>query len=268
MNNDEATFIVAMLETNWQPFKATKPAIDLWASAFEHDPYELVRTAVMVLIQTDPSEFRPTVAKVRRKMHDIVYGNRVTETEAWLIVKNSLHEAQEGPETLKGAKSAWNKLPEDIQKLVTPRELYEWNSVPYETLDTVLQSNFMRSYRDVANRRYEKETISLAVSEDVKKLQAASPVFKDPDDAVKPMLPKPETKQKNSCAGLTPDQVVGFEMPEYMRPTVERWIAEGKMTREEIRNKALHWDHTYAIQESEPDPYAGIVFPSLDDEEL
>lgn len=267
MTNDEATMIVAMIETNWQPFKSTKPAIELWASVFEHDPYELVKTAVMMLIQTDPSEFRPTVAKVRRKMHDIIYGNRITETEAWLTVKNSLSEAQESPETLKGAKSAWKKLPEDIRKLVTPRELLEWNSVPFETLDTVIQSNFMRSYRDVRDRRYEKETISLAVSEDVKKLQAASPVFRDPDDAVRQSLPEPK-KQTSTCTGLTPDQVVGFEMPDYMRPTVERWIAEGKMTREEIRSKALHWDHTYALQDAEPDPYADMVFPSLDDETL
>lgn len=241
MTNDEATMIVAMIETNWQPFKSTKPAIELWASAFQNDPYELVKTAVMVLIQTDPSEFRPTVAKVRRKMHDIVYGNRITETEAWLIVKNSLHEAQEGPETLKGAKSAWKKLPEDIQKLVTPRELYEWNSVPYETLDTVLQSNFMRSYRDVANRRYEKETISLAVSEDVKKLQAASPVFKEIDDAVKPMLPKPEeTSQKCDYTGMKPSQVVGFDVPPYMESTVQKWMDEG-LPKAQIRRLAVNW---------------------------
>lgn len=268
MTNDEATMIVAMIETNWQPFKSTKPAIELWASVFEHDPYELVKTAVMMLIQTDPSEFRPTVAKVRRKMRDIVYGNRITETEAWLIVKNSLHEAQDSPETLKGAKSAWKKLPEDIQKLVTPRELYEWNSVPYETLDTVIQSNFMRSYRDVANRRYEKETISLSVLEDVKKLQAASPVFRDPDDTPKLTLPKPETPKPQSCNGLTPDQVVGFEMPDYMRSTVSRWIAEGKMTRDEIRYKALHWEHTFSLQDGEPDPFDDLVVPMLDDELL
>lgn len=185
MNEDEAMMIVAMLETNWQPFKATKPAIDLWASAFESDPYELVRTAVMALIQTDPSDFRPTVAKVRRKMHDIIYGRRMTETEAWLSVKNSLPEAQESPETLKGARSAWEKLPEDVKKLVTPRQLLEWNSIEAEQMDTVIQSNFMRSYRELRDNRYAKEAMSSTLLNRILSIQKASPVFKD-HDAEKP----------------------------------------------------------------------------------
>lgn len=194
MNENEAMMIVAMLETNWQPFKATKPAIDLWASAFESDPYELVRTAVMALIQTDPSDFRPTVAKVRRKMHDMVYGRRMTETEAWLSVKNSLPEAQESPETLKGAKTAWAKLPEDVQKLVTPRQLLDWNSIEAEQMDTVIQSNFMRSYRELRDNRYEKEAMSSALLNRISAIQKASPVFKDRDaEAPKQaFLPEPE----------------------------------------------------------------------------
>lgn len=118
--------IVAMIETNWQPVKDQDAAYDLWASAFRDDPFELVQTAVMALIQTDPGEFRPTIAKVRRKMRDMVYGRSISETEAWLLVKNSLNEAQQGPETLRGAKSAWQKLPEDIRKLVTPKQLLDW----------------------------------------------------------------------------------------------------------------------------------------------
>ena len=197
MNADEATMIVAMLETNWQPFKNTEAAVDLWASAFESEPYQMVRTAVMALIQTDPSDFRPTVAKVRRKMHDMVYGRRMTETEAWLSVKNALPEAQEAPETLKGAKTAWAKLPEDVKKLVTPRQLLEWNSIEAEQMDTVIQSNFMRSYRELRDNRYEKEAMSPALLNRILAIQKASPVFRD-HDAEKPeqaFLPEPEVKR-------------------------------------------------------------------------
>ena len=197
MNTDEATMIVAMLETNWQPFKNTDAAVDLWASAFESEPYQMVRTAVMALIQTDPSDFRPTVAKVRRKMHDMVYGRRMTETEAWLSVKNSLPEAQESPETLKGAKTAWAKLPEDVKKLVTPRQLLEYNSIEAEQMDTVIQSNFMRSYRELRDCRYEKEAMSPALLSRITAIQKASPVFRD-HDAEKPeqaLLPEPEVQR-------------------------------------------------------------------------
>ena len=47
MNDRETTQIIAMIETNWQPFKNTSAAVKLWASAFAEDPYELVNAAVM-----------------------------------------------------------------------------------------------------------------------------------------------------------------------------------------------------------------------------
>lgn len=200
MTDIEATQIIAMLETNWQPFKSTNAAIKLWASAFAEDPYELVNTAVMALIQTDSSDFRPNVAKVRRKMHDIVYGERMSETEAWLTIKNSLPEAQESPETLKGAKSAWNKLPDDIQKLVTPRQLLEWNSVESSTLDTVIQSNFLRSYRDVSDRRYSKEALPKGTQKTIGAIRQATGLYIDPEK--KPELPQPKK--------------IAFEKPDWM----------------------------------------------------
>ena len=197
--------IVAMIETNWQPVKDQDAAYDLWASAFRDDPFELVQTAVMALIQTDPGEFRPTIAKVRRKMHDMVYGRNISETEAWLLVKNSLNEAQQGPETLRGAKSAWQKLPEDIRKLVTPKQLLDWNSVEAETLDTVIQSNFMRSYRDIRDRRYEKEAMSASLLRQVKAIEDSSKVFRNPDEVAKAELPEPEQPKK-----------LAYEKPEWM----------------------------------------------------
>ena len=200
MNDIEATQIIAMLETNWQPFKNTNAAIKLWASAFSEDPYELVNTAIMALIQTDSSDFRPNVAKVRRKMHDIVYGERMSETEAWLTIKNSLPEAQESPETLKGAKSAWDKLPDDIQKLVTPKQLLDWNSVEISTLDTVIQSNFMRSYRDVTERRYKKESLPKEMLKRIETIRQATGLYIDPEK--KPELPQPKK--------------VSFEKPDWM----------------------------------------------------
>lgn len=191
MNEIETMKIIAMLETNWQPMKDQEAAYELWASAFEDEPFELVRAAVMALIQTDPGEFRPTVAKVRRKMHDLLYGRRISEAEAWQLVKGCLHEAQSEPETLGGARRAWKRLPEDIQKLVTPRQLLDWNSVETGTLDTVIQSNFMRSYRDVTDRRYEKEAIPPTLGKQIKMLQAAGGVYQDPDQRPE-ALPEPK----------------------------------------------------------------------------
>ena len=190
MTNFETIKIIAMIETNWQVFKDTDAAVDLWSTAFANDPFEIVEAAVIMLIQTDPAEFRPTIAKVRRKMHDIVYGERMTESEAWIAVKDSLHEAQSEPETLAGAKSAWQKLPEDVQKIVTPRQLLEWNWIDSEKLDTVVQSNFLRSYRDITDRRYVKEALPKNWQEKIGTIRNAIGLYKDPEQ--KPELPQPK----------------------------------------------------------------------------
>ena len=150
-----------------------------------------LRLSKMALIQTDLSEFRPTVAKVRKKMRDILYGRQMTETEAWLAVKGCFHEAQEGSENLTGAKRAWSKLPDDVQKLVTPKQLRDWNGLETEQLDTVIQSNFMRSYRELRNNRFAKEAMSKSLRETIERIQQASPVFENHDEA-KQALPAPK----------------------------------------------------------------------------
>ena len=208
MTNRDTQIILSMIETNWQKFPNQQAAEALWSEAFRDDPFELVRTAVMALINTDQGEFRPTIAKVRRKMHDIVYGERLTETEAWQLVKDSFHEAQESPETLSGARSAWKKLPEDIQKLVSPRQLLEWNGLETAQIDTVIQSNFMRSYREVVDRKYSRESLPKATSDTVSKIRKAIGLYQDPE--AKPELPQPRK--------------VAYEKPEWMiRREAEGW---------------------------------------------
>lgn len=191
MTENDAIVILAMIEANWQPVKNQQAAIDVWASCFRDDPIELVQTAVLALIQTSRSEFRPTIGMVRQKMRDIVYGEQMSETEAWLAIKRALPKAQESPETLGGAREAWANLPEMLQKLVTPKQLRDWNSVETETLDTVIQSNFLRSYREIRDRKAEKEAMMRSTAADIKAIREALGKYKDPEKIEALPQPKP-----------------------------------------------------------------------------
>lgn len=190
MTDIETKLILARIEANWTPFKNSEAAVTLWADRFKSDPYPLVLEAVNILIDTDTGGFRPTIGQVKAAMHDIVYGEQLSETEAWQRVKAVLHEAQEGPETLTGARSAWNKLPDEIKKLVSPRQLLEWNWIDVEKMDTVIQSNFMRSYREVMDRKYRKETISKDSAAKISAIREKLGLYQDPE--VKPELPQPK----------------------------------------------------------------------------
>ena len=200
MNDRDTKRILAMIEANWQPVRNQQAAIELWSSAFRDDPAEIVEAAVMALIQTSDMSFRPTVGMVRRKMADIVFGEKLSETEAWLLIKGSFHEAQEEPETLGGARRAWEKLPEDLQKLVSPRQLLDWNGMDSAQIDTVIQSNFMRSYRETRERQYAKQALMRTTSEDISRIRGALGLYKDPEK--KPALPQPKK--------------LAYEKPEWM----------------------------------------------------
>lgn len=196
MTEKDAIRILAMIEANWQPVKNQQAAIDLWASCFRDDPVEIVQTAVMALIQTSDMNFRPTVGMVRRKMHDIINGEKMTETEAWLRIKKAMPKAQESPETLSGAREAWAGLPEDLQKLVTPRQLLDWNSIETEKLDTVVQSNFLRSYREIRDRKYSKEALMKTTANDIKAIRGALGKYEDVEKVEALPSPKPVVFEK------------------------------------------------------------------------
>ena len=210
MTENETKLILSRIEANWTPFKNQDTAIMIWADRFKDEPYELVLSAVNVLIDTDTGGFRPTIGQVKSAMHDIVYGEAISETEAWLLVKGSMHEAQTDPENLTGARSAWKKLPETIQKLVSPKQLLEWNWLENSQLDTVIESNFLRSYRDVRDRKYRKETISKETAQKIRMMREALGLYTDPDKKPEALpvprivpeqahLPKPEElREKHS----------------------------------------------------------------------
>jgi len=241
MTKDEVEMILMRIEANWTPFKNQDTAIMLWADRFKSDPYELVLEAVNTLIDADTSGYRPTIGQVKAAMHDIVFGEAISETEAWQLVKGSLHEAQEDPENLTGARSAWKKLPETIQRLVSPKQLLEWNWLENSQLDTVIESNFMRSYRDVVSRKYRKEVISKDTAQKISMMRDALGLYSDPD--AKPELPQPK-----KLAYEKPDWMVLREAPArqmnmdaFLAPMTEK---EKKMIldREERKDAArLEW---------------------------
>ena len=80
-------------------------------------------------------------------------------------------------------------MPEPIRDLVSPRQLLEWNGIDSSQLDTVIQSNFLRSYRETRDKRYAKEALMKTTAEDIKRLRSAA--GKCPEEK-KQELPEPK----------------------------------------------------------------------------
>jgi len=144
MTRQEALTVMAMLKTAYPNFykdlskEDINAAVNLWATMFSEEPIQVVTEAIKVLMCT--LKYPPTIADVKEKIAMITQPPAMTEMEAWEQVRRaiSFYDAQEN----------YNSLPPMLRRLVgSPNQLREWAMMDTETVQSVIQSNFMRSYK-------------------------------------------------------------------------------------------------------------------------
>lgn len=117
-----------------------KAAVNLWYTMLGHQPYNLVEAAVHSCIAT--SKWPPTVAEVNVEIGRLTQPEEMTEMEAWSLVTRAI--ANSGYES----KKEFAALPDLIQRVLgSPATLHEWAMMPVSEVQTVVASNFQRSYR-------------------------------------------------------------------------------------------------------------------------
>ena len=128
--------------------------VDLWATMFADYPVEVVAMAVKRHIANDTKGFPPHIGAIVDSIVKLKAPDAMTEQEAWLLIKQATRNG------IYGSKEEYEKLPPVVQKLVgSPNQLREWAMMDGETLNSVVASNFMRSYKVMAAR--EKEHLAL-----------------------------------------------------------------------------------------------------------
>lgn len=156
----ETGAVMDILETAYPRYYAgvdrerRKRAAEMWASAFERDDPRLVAAAVKSFIDGDEKGFPPVPGQIRAKMRLIVGRGEMTEGEAWSLVFRAIGNSGYF------AAEEFAKLPAQIQNALGGVErgtalLREWALVDTKTLQSVVASNFQRSYREAAARERE-----------------------------------------------------------------------------------------------------------------
>lgn len=143
----------------------SKDAIDLWTTMFEDEDVFTVANAVKAHIAMDEKGFPPVIGQIKSRIQALSQKSIVTEFEAWEKVKNAVRNS------LYNSSEEYAKLPENIQRLIgSPLTLKEWAMLDISEFDTVVQSNFMRSYK--ARVEHEKEYLAMpkSVKEFVKEI--------------------------------------------------------------------------------------------------
>lgn len=154
---------ISSVYPNWKPQADLSFVIETWCEYLVDYTYEQVLTALKVYISTDTSGFAPSIGQLVDKIHSVSRPCELNEMEAWSLVSNALRNSTYNSE------KEFLRLPALVQKAVgTPSNLRNWAQTDIESIENVVQSNFMRTYRTVVSREKENrklpESVRIAMS--------------------------------------------------------------------------------------------------------
>lgn len=157
MTLKETGMIMSILSAAYPQFYAKQTpeekqsALKLWAAMFADDDPKIVTAAVQTLIVSDEKGFPPHIGAVKAKIRLLTEPEEMSELDAWALVSQAVRRTQwQHPE------KQFDKLPEIIrQTLGSAQTLVDWGKVDEDAFNTVVQSNFMRTYRAKSQKKQE-----------------------------------------------------------------------------------------------------------------
>lgn len=124
--------------------------LNAWYIMLAEYPEELVLQALRACIATNTSGFAPDVGQIMSKIQTISQPQELDGMTAWGLVSKALRNGTYG------AVEEFNKLPPLVRQAVgMPDNLRNWATADYQTIETVIQSNFLRTYETVVKRANE-----------------------------------------------------------------------------------------------------------------
>lgn len=179
MTREDTIKILSVLRGAYPAFyrditkQEAESTIALWESMFDEEPYALVGAAVKAFIAGDGKGFPPSIGQIKERIRKITQPEEMTEQEAWSLVSKAIRNSTYG------SVEEFNKLPPEIQAVVhDPGQLRQWAMSPADNMETVIASNFMRSFRE--KKRITQEYLALPTS--VKQLMISAGYKSDPTE--------------------------------------------------------------------------------------
>ena len=166
MNRRETVRVLAILQGNYpDTYKdmsddSMAVVINLWAAAFQDEPYEVVQNAVMAFIANSTARFAPNVGMIKEQIRQLTHPRELTAAEAWSMVQTALRNSAYH------AVEEFAKLPPVVQKVVgSASNLRSYGMMESETALSVFASNFQKGYRTIQAREAALEKTPLAIRE-------------------------------------------------------------------------------------------------------
>ena len=130
--------------------EAEEAIVRLWNKMFKTEPKVLVMGAVEAFIGTSTERYMPNIGMIKEEIRKMTAPEGMSENEAWARISKALSNG------IYGYEEEYDKLPPILQRCVgSPTQLREWAMMDSETVQSVVASNFQRSYRAVAKQEEE-----------------------------------------------------------------------------------------------------------------
>jgi hypothetical protein len=150
MTRDEVKEIIMIMTYTYPNYKLVdiKATVDTWAAILASYQFSHIKAALHAYILSDTKGFAPTPGQLIDKIPTRDF--EMTELEAWSLVSEALSNSSYH------AREEFEKLPTTIQKTLGGYDvLQEWAVMEIDTVQSVIQSNFIRNYRTVLQREKE-----------------------------------------------------------------------------------------------------------------
>ena len=156
MKESEASYLLSVLRVNYpgsfthHSTDDTKVYLNLWRKSFENYSYNEVARAINRIIQTDTSNFAPSIGRVKDELNKKFKESVMPSEEAWSIV---LNKASCNP--IK-ARANFESLPGNIKKAVTHPKFLE--SLGYANANNrgTFKRDFVKNYNDIIENDYQE----------------------------------------------------------------------------------------------------------------
>lgn len=160
MQEHEIKKLLAVMITAYPNYKPDnmKHTVDVWNDMLSEYTYQQASVALKAYIAMDTSGFAPSIGQLIAKIHDLSDEPQLNEMEAWALVSKALRNGYYG------AEEEFEKLPAVVQKAVgSPANLRNWSQTDMGSVENVIQSNFLRTYRTVVERDKEYQKMPASV---------------------------------------------------------------------------------------------------------
>ena len=156
MTREETIELLMMVQAafpNYKPPDKTV-AVNTWFLMLSDYPYQQVQMALKAYIATDTSGFAPSIGQIIDKMQMINSHAEQNEMEAWSLVSKALRNGNYK------SREEFEKLPDLVKEAVgSPENIHNWAQSDIKSIESVIQSNFIKSYRLVVSRQKEMQKL-------------------------------------------------------------------------------------------------------------